>query len=165
MVKHAGTHEKGTFNLSDLMSALKTNPSFSKVGAISLFIGVARGETKEKEVVNKLELEAYPEKADEVLENICKELSDKPGIVDVQIHHLTGTFDVGEELVYVSVAGGHRSSIFPVLQEAVERYKHEAPIFKKEHITDKSGAPKSYWVNEGERHQRSTRGLARAKKG
>ena len=151
MVKHAGIHEKGTFNLCDLMSLVKANPDFDKVGAISLFIGVARGETREKEAVNRLELEAYPEKADEVLDNICKELGKKPGIVDVQIHHLTGTFDIGEELVYVAVAGGHRTNVFTVLQEAVERYKHEAPIFKKEHITDKRGAPKSYWINESKR--------------
>jgi molybdopterin synthase catalytic subunit len=146
MTKHAGIHQKGTFNLSDLMSALKTNPDFAKVGAVSLFIGVVRGETNKREAVNKLELEAYPERADQVLEDICESLSRKPGIIDVQIHHLTGAFDVGEELVYVAVAGRHRNKIFPVLKEAVERYKHEAPIFKKEYVTDEKGTTKSYWI-------------------
>ena len=152
MAKHAGVHEKGAFGLSDLMAELRGHPDFGKVGAVTVFIGVARGETKEKETVRKLELEAYPEKADKVLESICEELRKKPGIIDVQIHHLTGVFGVGEELVYVSVAGGHRSNVFPVLQEAVERYKHEAPIFKKEHVTDKKGVVKSYWIKEGEEH-------------
>jgi molybdopterin synthase catalytic subunit len=150
MVKHAGIHDKGTFNLSDLMSALRANPDFGKAGAVSLFIGVARGETKEKEIVSKLELEAYSEKADQILQGICEELSKKPGIIDVQIHHLIGTFDVGEELVYVAVAGRHRSNIFPILQEAVERYKHEAPIFKKEYITDNRGVARSHWIEEHE---------------
>lgn len=150
MAKHAGIHEKGTFSLADLMSGLRTNPNFHKVGAITLFIGVARGETKDKETVQKLELEAYAEKADAVLENICKDLTAQPGIIDVQIHHLTGTFEIGEELVYVAVAGGHRSNVFRVLQEAVERYKHEAPIFKKEYITDKKGMRRAYWVKEQE---------------
>ena len=150
IAKHAGVHEKGTFNLSDLMNAVRAKPDFSKAGAMALFIGVARGETKEKETVRKLELEAYPEKADEVLEKICNQLSRKPGIIDVQIHHLVGEFNVGEELVYVAVAGSHRSNVFPILQEAVERYKHEAPIFKKEYITNKKGATKSYWVSEHE---------------
>lgn len=148
MTKHAGVHDKGTFSLPDLMSGLRANPDFYKVGAVSLFIGVARGETKAKESVQKLELEAYIEKADAVLENICKDLTAKAGIIDVQIHHLTGTFEIGEELVYVAVAGGHRSNVFPVLREAVERYKHEAPIFKKEYMTDKKGARKAYWVKE-----------------
>jgi len=150
MTKHAGIHEKGTFSLVDLMSALRANPDFRRVGAVGLFVGVARGETKKKETVQKLELEAYAEKADTVLENICKDLKSRPGIVDVQIHHLTGTFEIGEELVYVAVAGGHRSNVFRVLREAVERYKHEAPIFKKEYITDKEGARRAYWVNERE---------------
>jgi molybdopterin synthase catalytic subunit len=130
------------------MNTLRANQDFHRVGAVTLFIGVARGETKEKETVQKLELEAYTEKADKVLESICKDLTAKPGIVDVQIHHLVGTFEIGEELVYVAVAGSHRSNVFPVLQEAVERYKREAPIFKKEYITDKKGVRKAYWVKE-----------------
>jgi len=148
MAKHVGVHEKGTFNLDDLIKAVKINPNFHKAGAIALFIGVTRGETKQKETVEKLELEAYEEKADKVLEKICNELNQKPGIVDVQIHHLTGEFKTGEELIYVAVAGAHRSNVFPVLQEAVERYKKEAPIFKKEHITNKKSTTKSYWITE-----------------
>ena len=152
MNKHAGIHEKNTYNLTDLMKSIKANPNFPKAGAIALFIGVARGETKQKETVQKLELEAYPEKADKTLQTICKQLSQKPEIIDVQIHHLTGTFNIGEELVYVAVAGKHRNNVFPVLQEAVERYKHEAPIFKKEYTTDKKGKTKSHWTNENENH-------------
>jgi molybdopterin synthase catalytic subunit len=151
MAKHAGVHEKGTFTLLDLMSAMRNTRDFCKVGAVALFVGVARGETRDKEVVQKLELEAYTEKADRILASICKDLIARDGIVDVQIHHLVGTFEIGEELVYVAVAGGHRADVFSVLQEAVERYKHEAPIFKKEYVTDKKGTPKAYWVREQEK--------------
>jgi molybdopterin synthase catalytic subunit len=34
------------------------------------------------------------------------------------------------------------------LEEAVERYKKEAPIFKKETVIDREGSVKSYWVSE-----------------
>ncbi len=144
----AGVHEKGALSISNLLENTRKKPDFHKVGAIAIFIGVVRGETKEGETVKELELEAYREKADELLENICEELQAREGIVDVQIHHFTGKFHVGEELVYVLVAGSHRSHVFPVLEEAVERYKKEAPIFKKETITDKRGVAKSYWVSE-----------------
>ncbi len=130
----SGVHEKGTLNISSLLEKTRENPYFRKVGAIAMFIGVVRGETKEGETVKGLELEAYKEKADEVLGNICRELQAREGIVDVQIHHFTGKFHVGEELVYVLVAGSHRSHVFPVLEKAVERYKKEAPIFKKETV-------------------------------
>jgi molybdopterin synthase catalytic subunit len=115
-----------------------------------MFIGVVRGETMKGETVKSLKLEAYDEKADKVLEKICRELKMKKGIVDVQIHHFTGEFSLGEDLVYVLVAGGHRTNVFPVLQEAVERYKKEASIFKKEYVKDKKGSVKSYWVSEQE---------------
>ena len=79
---------------------------------------------------------------------ICDDLSQKPGIVNVQIHHLLGEFNVGDDLVYVAVAGSHRTDVFPVLREAVERYKSEAPVFKKEHIMNAEGTAAEYWVSE-----------------
>jgi len=151
-IKHAGVHPKGTLLLSDVVDSVKKRPDYHKVGAIAVFTGVVRGETKKGEKVQHLQLEAYEEKADEALEKICKQLKSRRGIVDVQIHHFTGEFELGEDLVYVLVAGGHRENVFPVLEEAVESYKKEAPIFKKEYIKDKKGRVKSYWISEsGER--------------
>ena len=152
MRANAGVHEKGTFNVSDVLNSIKQNDQFRKAGAIALFIGVTRGETLTGERVQKLTLEAYEEKANEVLKGICADLSKKPGIVDVQIHHLLGDFNVGEDMVYVSVAGSHRTDVFPVLQEAVERYKREAPVFKKERVVSAEGSATEYWVSENETH-------------
>jgi molybdopterin synthase catalytic subunit len=137
-------------SIMDLLKSVRESQDYDKVGAITMFIGVVRGENLKGETVKALELEAYDEKADEILENICKDLKAKKGIVDVQIHHFTGKFDLGEDLVYVLVAGGHRKDVFPVLEEAVERYKKEAPIFKKEYVKDVKGKMKSYWVSERE---------------
>jgi molybdopterin synthase catalytic subunit len=150
LTPHAGVHEKGTFSVLDLISNTKKSENYEKAGAITLFIGVVRGETLEGENVQKLTLEAYEEKANEVLTKICNDLSKKQGIVDVQIHHLLGEFNVGEDLVYVLVAGSHRNDVFPVLREAVERYKNEAPVFKKEQIVDAKGSATEYWVSEKE---------------
>lgn len=151
MTEHAGVHEKGKISVSDLLCNTKRSDNYEKAGAIALFIGVVRGETLEGEKVQKLTLEAYEEKAKEVLAKICDDLTKKEGIVDVQIHHLLGEFNVGEDLVYVLVAGSHRTDVFPVLQEAVERYKNEAPVFKKEQIIDKKGAATECWVSEKEK--------------
>jgi len=143
-----GIHKKGQFSLQDLLNSTRANPEFHKAGAIMMFIGVVRGKTQLGETVKKLELEAYEEKANETIDNICIDLRKKEGISDVQIHHFIGDFNVGEDLVYVLVAGSHRHNIFPVLKEAVERYKSEVPIFKKEYVTDERGKTKSYWVSE-----------------
>ena len=150
MVVYIGIHEKGKLSLLDLLKTVKDRPDFHKAGALAMFIGVVRGETLDGEPVKKLELEAYEEKANEVLGNICKELREREGVIDVQIHHFVGEFGVGEDLIYVVVAGAHRQNVFSVLEEAVERYKKEATIFKKEYVIDKTGATGSYWVSERE---------------
>jgi molybdopterin synthase catalytic subunit len=152
MVSRAGVHEKGSINVNDVIESIKSRKDFGSVGAIGLFIGVVRGETLEGGAkVEKLTLEAYEEKADEVLGKICDDLTRRSGVVDVQIHHLTGDFDVGDDLVYVAVAGSHREQAFSVLREAVERYKSEVPIFKKEYILDEKGRS-AYWVSEKHNH-------------
>lgn len=148
MAAEVRVHKKGEFSLLDAIKNVKSNKDFQKAGAIALFIGVVRGETVKSEKVQKLEIEAYEEKANEVLANICEDLKGKEGIVDVQIHHFLGEFDVGEDLVYVLVAGAHRKNVFPVLEEAVDRYKKEAPIFKKEYVMNRKGKTNAYWVTE-----------------
>lgn len=148
MVTYAKVCKKGELSLSSIIEEAKKSPEFQKAGAIALFIGVVRGENQKGEKVQKLELEAYEEKANEVLTSICEELKKKDGITNVQIYHLLGEFNAGEEMVYVLVAGNHRHNVFPVLQEAVERYKQEAPIFKKEYSIGKDGKKHDYWVEE-----------------
>ena len=150
MTNRAGVHEKGTFSLFEMINNVKDESGFEKAGAMAMFIGVVRGETARGERVEKLKLEAYEEKANEVLASICDDLTAKPGVLDVQIHHLLGEFSVGEDLVYVLVVGSHRENMFSVLEEAVERYKKEVPIFKKEYLVSGKDKETAYWVREQE---------------
>jgi molybdopterin synthase catalytic subunit len=151
---YVGIHKKGKLSLSELLKSIKTKKDFCRAGAIATFVGVVRGETLDGENVTGLELQAYEEEANKVLGSICADLKEREGVVEVQIHHFVGEFGVGEDLVYVVVAGAHRENVFGVLREAVERYKSEAPVFKKEHIVDETGAKESYWVSEREAQQK-----------
>jgi len=152
---YKGIHKKGELSLSELLKSVKERADFQKSGAIAMFVGVVRGETVDGANVEGLELEAYEEEANRILGGICEELKKREGVVDVQIHHFVGEFSVGEDLVYVVVAGAHRENVFGVLREAVERYKHEAPVFKKEHIVDEAGVSReSYWVSEREAQEK-----------
>jgi molybdopterin synthase catalytic subunit len=152
-MEYVGIHKKGDFSFSELLKSVKERSDFNRAGAIATFIGVVRGVTFGGEKVEGLELQAYEEEANKVLGSICEELKNRDGVVDVQIHHFIGEFSVGEDLVYVLVAGAHRQNVFGILQEAVERYKNEAPVFKKEHVVDETGAKDSYWVSEREAHK------------
>jgi len=141
-IKRAGIDKKGNISLTDLIDYIKVNPDIKKGGAIGTFTGIVRGFTHNGIEVDKLELEAYDELAEKSLAKICNELRKKTGIVDVLIHHLTGTFSVGEEIVYLAVAGSSRKVVFSTLIEAVERYKREAAIWKKEYLKDGT----SHWI-------------------
>lgn len=149
-MEYVGIHKKGSLSLSELLKSIKKRADFHKAGALAMFVGVVRGETVSGKDVERLELEAYEEEANKILGGICEDLKKRDGVVDVQIHHFVGEFGVGEDLVYVVVAGAHRENVFGVLKEAVERYKREAPVFKKEHIVGETGATESYWVSERE---------------
>jgi molybdopterin synthase catalytic subunit len=151
---YVGIHKKGELSLYEVLKSVKERSDFHRAGAIATFIGVVRGTTFEGENVEGLGLESYEDEANKVLGAICEELKRRKGVVDVQIHHFVGEFSVGEDLVYVVVAGAHRENVFGVLREAVERYKSEAPVFKKEHIVDETGVKESYWVNEREAQQK-----------
>ncbi len=123
-------HNKGEISLMDIIGEIRKNPNINKAGAIACFIGIVRGESQEGVPVEKLELEAYEEKANETLTGICEDIKHREGIIDVHIHHNVGEFGVGEEVVYVVVAGKHRKELFSALIDAVERYKKEAQIWK-----------------------------------
>ena len=151
---YVGIHKKGEFTLSELIESIKAKDASHRIGALVSFVGVVRSTSLDGENVERLELEAYEEQANKVLGGICEDLKKRDGIIDVQIHHFVGTFELGEDLVYVVVAGGHRQNLFLVLQDAVERYKHEAPVFKKEHIIKETGAKEAYWVSEKEVQQK-----------
>ncbi|MHA1238156.1 MAG: molybdenum cofactor biosynthesis protein MoaE [Candidatus Odinarchaeia archaeon] len=150
MIKGA-IFRKGELTFGQLLDEFRANPDIKKAGAIAAFIGVVRGVTKSGEKVVKLELEAWEEKANETLTKICEDLCKRPGIVDVAIRHAVGELEVGDDIVYVIVAGAHRDQVFPVLVEAVNRYKKEAEVWKKEYLS--SGV--SYWVSELESSEES----------
>jgi len=146
MADYGGIYERGTLTLPQILESLHENPRLREAGAIASFIGIVRGQTYEGKKVAKLEVEAYKEKANEVIARICGDLSARTGIVDARIYHLTGSFNVSDDIVYVVVAGRSRKDVFPALIEAVERYKKELPVWKKEILTDGT----SYWVTEKE---------------
>lgn len=143
MLQRTGIHKKGEITLEALIQLLHQNPRLGEAGAIASFTGIVRGYTHDGKRVRELEIEALKDKAEEDLARISEDLRSRPGVIDVLIHHMVGTFSVGEDIVYVVVAGKARKDIFSALMEAVERYKHEASIWKKEYLEDGT----AYWVS------------------
>ena len=140
--RKGGVFPKGQLTLGDIINAVKQDPNLSDVGALTCFIGQTRRTSEDGRPTAKMEIEAFEEKAHETLDTIAREIAQKKGIIDARIYHAMGTFEVGEDLVFVIVAGVHREETFRALREAVERYKTEAQIWKKEYLT----TGEAYWT-------------------
>jgi MoaE-MoaD fusion protein len=111
-------------------------------GAVVTFVGRVRAHSRGRDVT-KLEYEAYPEMVETVFAQIADEIRARGPVIDVAIHHRTGTLAVGEISVVVAVSAAHRAQAFDACRYAIDRLKQIAPIWKKEHSPD--GA---VWVEE-----------------
>ena len=139
----SGIYEKDEINLSNIIFSLKNHPEIQEVGSILTFTGIVRNTSKDGKLINSLEIDAYEELANKSIDKICKEIRKIPGIVDVIIIHFKGVFEIKDELVHVIIASSHREEGFKALRLAVERYKKEIAVWKKEVFLDGS----SEWVH------------------
>ena len=135
--------EKDGINLTEILFSLKNHPEIQEVGSILTFTGIVRNTSKDGKLINSLEIDAYEELANQSIDKICKEIREIPGIVDVIIIHFKGVFEIKDELVHVIIASSHREEGFKALRLAVERYKKEIAVWKKEVLLDGS----SEWVH------------------
>ena len=136
---HGGVFPKGLMTLQDIITDITLNSQIIKAGAIFTFTGLVRESSlfTDKPVAS-VEIEAFPEKASEVMNQICEELINKYHLIDVRIWHATGTFSLSEELVYVVIACSHREEGLTAMKEAIHLYKTKSPVWKKEIYTDGS---------------------------
>src|SRR3989304_975907 len=118
--------------LDSLVNKIRSSKDIERAGAIGTFTGIVRAVSEDTRT-EFLEFEAYGEVAQRKMNEICRDLKEKEGIIDVAMHHRTGIIQAGENIGYIVVASGHRQQLFPVLSEAIERLKAEVPIWKKEH--------------------------------
>ena len=139
----SGIYEKDEISFSNIIFSLKNHPEIQEVGSILTFTGIVRNTSKDGKLINSLEIDAYEELANQSINKICKEIRKIPGIVDVIIIHFKGVFEITDELVHVIIASSHREEGFKALRLAVERYKKEIAVWKKEVFLDRS----SEWVH------------------
>ena len=139
----SGIYEKDKISLSNIIFSLKNHPKIKDAGSILTFTGIVRNTSKNGKLIRSLEIDAYEELANNSINKICKEIKEVPGIVDIVIVHFKGAFDIKDELVHVVVASSHREEGFKALRLAVEKYKKEIAVWKKEVFSDGS----SEWVH------------------
>lgn len=100
-------------------------------GAVVVFDGVVRDDD-----IIEMELEAYAEVATQELEKIARNATEQFTLLHVDIIHRIGRFAVGENILIIIVAAGHRQEAYAGSRFIIEAIKAGVPIWKKELTKD-----------------------------
>lgn len=98
------------------------------VGAVVLFNGQVRDDAG---AVSALELEHFPGMAEQGLGDIIERAGQRWPLNRVWVSHRVGRISVGEGIVLVGVASGHRQAAFAAASFIMDFLKTEAPFWKK----------------------------------
>jgi molybdopterin synthase catalytic subunit len=139
----SGIYNKGEIDLECVIQSIKRDPNIEEAGSIHTFTGIVRCNSKTGKPVVRMKIDAYDDLANESIKRICARLKQETGIIDVKIIHLKGEFDVSEDLVYVVLASAHRKEGFTLIKDAVDMYKKEIAVWKREDFKDGS----SQWLH------------------
>lgn len=116
-------------DISTTLTKLKQRPDFSEhVGMILIHNGVVRDwSRKDHSKVQKLEVQPDYRK----IEQLRQEFLQHEGIYEILIEAKSGTFQPGDDLLYIIVAGDIRENVKAVLADLLDKIKAEA-VGKKE---------------------------------
>jgi len=128
-----------------LIQQVKQDPRIKMAGGIGTFTGIVRRFSEGMET-KALHFEKYEKIAEEAMQKICHDLMQREGVLDVRMHHRTGTIRLGEDIVYIVVAAAHRQELFIALTDALEMLKSEVPVWKKELTLEGD-----FWVHDVEK--------------
>lgn len=115
-------------SLETLLKKVKSSPNISKAGMILCHNGIVRDFSRAGDrTVRQLSV-----RVDAVAVNDLKKWAlSQPGMVAVEIEAMEGEFKVGDDLMFVVLAGDIRENVFAVMRELIERIKTTC-VSKKE---------------------------------
>jgi molybdopterin synthase catalytic subunit len=104
-------------------------PFDSETGSLVEFYGVVRA-TEDGRKISSLHYEAYSSMAEKVMREKIALLEKAHPCRAVRIVHRLGEVPVGESAIYVGVQSRHRREGFLFLQEFMDEFKKDVPIWK-----------------------------------
>src|SRR5665647_1282203 len=119
--------QTGDIDIGVLIDAAKKHGT----GAVVVFDGVVRDDD-----ITEMELEAYEDVATQELGKIARDAIEQFGLLHVDIIHRIGRLSVGENIVIIIVAAGHREEAYAGSRFIIEAIKVGVPIWKKELTKD-----------------------------
>ncbi len=119
-------------SLDRLIARVKAHPQISSAGMILCHNGIVR-EFDRSGARRVRGLKVVVDRAE--IERVRLWAKSQPGIVAVEIEAFEGEFRVGDDLLYVVVAGDVRENVFATMRETVERVKADG-VHKTELYSD-----------------------------
>jgi molybdopterin synthase catalytic subunit len=107
----------------------------SDIGALVAFVGLCRDEGG---ALSGLEIEHYPEMAEEEIARVAAEAQTRWPLLGATIIHRFGTIAPGEQIVLVAVVSAHRAAAFAAADFLMDYLKTRAPFWKRALKTDGS---------------------------
>lgn len=108
---------------------------FPECGGIGIFIGTVRNHHEGK-AVKALKYTAYAPVSEKMIRQIEQEIQQKFTVAYVRVIHRIGALNIGEKAIIAIAYAAHRREAFAACEEAVERVKHEVPVWKEEFYLD-----------------------------
>lgn len=115
--------------LTALIDRVKSHPDYAKVGMILCHNGVVRETSRDGRRVSGLTVTVDPEALDAIL----AEQRQRPGIVDILVEIREGLLKVGDDVMFIVVAGDLRDHVIPVLEDTLNAVKKQV-THKTEHF-------------------------------
>ena len=115
--------------IAALIDRIKSHPDYARAGMILCHNGVVRGTSRDGQRVSGLTVTVDREAMDAIL----AEQRQRPGIVDILVEFREGSLKVGDDLMFIVVAGDLRDHVIPVLEDTLNAIKKRV-IHKIEHL-------------------------------
>ncbi len=109
-------------NLSRMMETIKKHPEFHNVGMVLCHNGVVRGASRDGRPVSGLRIRVDHDK----LDRIIAEHKRRPGIIEILVEiNEDRDLTVGDDVMFLIVAGDIRDNVIPTLNDALNAIKSQ----------------------------------------
>jgi len=115
-------------------------------GAVVSFAGRMRGTASDGAPLDRLVLDHHPERTAESLRAAAEQVARRHQLEALAIVHRAGAISPGEAIVWVAAAAAHRRAAFLAVDEAMDRLKTEAVLWKRE-----EGPQRRRWIEPSAR--------------
>lgn len=107
--------------IDEWLKEIKENCDPESLGMILVHNGIVRGTARDGKQVQGMKL-SYNEDA---LESCVARLKNREGIAAIRVWINSGELSIGDNIMYLLVAGRFRTDVLPVLQELLSTVKNE----------------------------------------